>query len=188
MSEPADETERWSFLMHLSRSWIPIAVLPFLAPPAAAQTLQTRTFEHPLHPVSIEAPADWKVADWPGDPGVFEVGAPDSSVRVLLWFTATEMDALRYLNKMLGMKPLSPIGDPEIRAIDGRQGWQIVATGSEQGDGDVRETLTVIGAGPDAPTEGNYVLQVWCPETHGDSLAPMIESIVGSLRIGPAGG
>ena len=188
MSEPADETESWSFLMHLSRSGIPFAVLPLFAPHAAAQTPQTRSFEHPLHPVSIEAPADWKVTDWPGDPGVFEVGAPDRSVRALLWFTATEMDALRYLNKMLGMKPLSPIGEPELLDIGGRQGWQIVATGSEQGDGDVRETLTVIGAGPDAPTEGNYVLQVWCPETHGDSLAPMIENIVGSLRIGPAGG
>lgn len=174
--------------MHVIRSWIPVAVLPLLAQPAPAFAQETRLFQHPEHPVSIEAPADFEAAAWPGDPGVFEVRAPDGSVRALLWFTATEMDAQRYLDKMLGMKPLAPMGEAVRREVGGRESWQIVATGAEQGDADVREALTVINAGPGAPTEGNYILQVWCPQAMSDSLAPVVHRIVDSLRIGCTSG
>ena len=174
--------------MHSVYRWIPVAVLPFLALPAAAAAQETRVFEHPEHPVSIEAPDDWETAAWPGDSGVFEVRAPDGSMRALLWFTATEMDARRYLEKMIGMKPLSPTGEATSREIGGRESWQIMATGAEQGDAGVRETLTVINVGPGAPIEGNYILQVWYLEGEGAALAAVAESIVGSLRIGSAGG
>jgi hypothetical protein len=163
--------------------WTPLALPLLLALPDIATTQELQTFTHPRHPVSIDAPADWQAAAWPGDPGVFEVRSPDGSVRALLWFTATEMSAPRYLGKMIGMKPLTPVGEAVLAEVGGRESWQIVAIGREQGDANVRERFAVFNTGPDASPEGNYILQVWCPEVEGERLSPVIDRVVHSFRI-----
>jgi hypothetical protein len=151
---------------------------------AAAHTVQDSTvYRHPSVPVSIEAPTGWKAASWPGDPGVFEVAAPDGSITALLWFTATEQSADRYLNKMVNMKPLEPVTPVETVDIGGLEAWRIVARGSEQGHSGILETFVVVNSHLENEPEGNFILQVWCAESRREELSPLIEDIVGSLKV-----
>ncbi len=164
---------------------LPAAVLPALLFGAAQETAE---FRHPRHPVSIEAPSDWAGAPWPGDSGVYEVSAPDGSVRVLLWFTLTEQPARGYLRKMVDMKPVEPVGAEAAFRVDGREAWRVEAAGSEQGDEGVREILATIQVGEPGPESGSYVFQVWCPGPRAGELRPLMEEILASLRIDPVAG
>jgi hypothetical protein len=145
---------------------------------------ETVTYAHPGQPMSIEAPIDWTARTWPSDPGVYEVAAPDGSVRALLWFTQNEQGAAGYLNKMVDMKPVQPTGEPFQTMIGEREVWQVVATGSELGDENVTETFAVIHVWASPMGEGNYVLQIWCPTRRATELGPLAEDIVNSLRVG----
>ncbi len=169
------------------RALIPALVL-MAAPSAPAVAQQTATFHHSGQPMSIEASAEWSAGAWPGDPGVYEVSAPDGSMRVLLWFSQNEQGAHGYLRKMLGMKPLEPTGEPFRTTIGGREAWRAVATGAEQGDENVTETFAVVGVDIGTPAGGNYVLQVWCPSGQATEFGSLIESIVSSLRVDKAAG
>ena len=60
--------------------------------------------------------------------------------------------------------------------------------GTEQGDEDVDEILATIQVGEPGPQSGSYVFQVWCPDERAAELRPLMEEILGSLRIeDPAG-
>jgi len=165
------------------RSPVPaLALLISTVGPGLAQ--ETATYAHPGQPMSIEAPVDWTAGTWPSDSGVYEVTAPDGSVRALLWFTQNEQGAAGYLNKMVDMKPVQPTGEPFQTMIRGLEVWQVVATGSELGDENVTETFAVIHVWASPMGEGNYVLQIWCPTRRTTELGPLAEGIVNSLRAG----
>ncbi len=169
------------------RTLVPaFALVAVAVSPGPAQ--ETVTYTHPGQPMSIEAPVDWTARTWPWDSGVYEVAAPDGSVRALLWFSQNEQDAAGYLNKMVGMKSVDPTGEPVRTAIGGREAWLVEATGNEQGDEGVTETFAVIRVGSSPMGEGNYVLQVWCPTGRAAELGPIAEKIVRSLRVGDAAG
>lgn len=169
------------------RMLIPSVVLLVTAgSPALAQ--QTATFAHPGQPMSIEAPVDWAGWTWPSDSGVYEVAAPDGSVRALLWFSQNEQGAAGYLNKMVGMKPVELTGEPVRTMVDGHETWQVVATGSEQGDENVTEIFVVIRVDSSPMGEGNYVLQVWYPTVRAVKLGSLAEDLVRSLHVGDSAG
>ncbi len=152
-----------------------------LAPCLIAQ--ETALYRHPGAAISIEAPAGWTQGTWADDPGVYEVSAPDGSIRILLWFTDTEQGARGYLSKMVGMKSVEPEGDPAQLEIDGHEGWIVFATGNEQGDENVRELLAAIQA-PDAATvEGNFIVQIWCPAEPGVGRDRELEQLLAGVRV-----
>lgn len=150
---------------------------------ALAVAQEMNSWRHPALPVTIEAPTAWGANSWHHDPGVFEVAAPDGSVRSLLSFTDTEQSADRYLAKMVNMKPLEPTGPVRQTGIGGRAAWRVEAVGSEQGWDGIAETFAVMNVGAGFPGEGTLVLQVWCAADRADEFGPMIDRIVGSLRI-----
>ncbi len=159
----------------------PLALVAVAVSPGLVQ--ETVTYAHPGQPMSIDAPLDWTAGVWPSDSGVFEVSSPDGSVRALLWFSPNEQDAAGFLTKMVDMKPVNPTGEPVRTTIGGREAWLVEATGNEQGDEGVAETLAVIRVGSSPASEGNYVLQVWCATALAVELEPLIESIVSSLSV-----
>jgi hypothetical protein len=163
------------------RSIVGLLTVVVLAPGLIAQ--ETAVYRHPGAGISIEAPAGWTHGTWTYDPGVYEVSAPNGSIRVLLWFTDTEQDARGYLSKMVGMKSVEPEGDPVRLEIDGHEGWIVFATGNEQGDENVRELLAAIQA-PDAATvEGNFIVQIWCPAEPGVGRDRELERLLARVRL-----
>ena len=159
-----------------------------LAATASPRSQDSTVYRHPSLPVSIEAPAGWAADSWRGDPGIFEVAAPDGSITALLWFTDTEQSADRYLAKMVNMKPVDLSGPVRRTEIGGRAAWRVEATGEEQGHERIAESFAVLNAGAGFPGEGVLVLQVWCAGERANELAPLMDLIVGSLRIDSASG
>lgn len=64
------------------RSLVGILTVIVLAPALIAQ--ETLVYRHPGGEISIAAPAGWTQGTWPDDPGVYEISAPDGSMRALL--------------------------------------------------------------------------------------------------------
>jgi len=170
--------------MSIDRGMLILVFVLLIVPGSPGSAQEVVTYAHPGQPMSIEAPVDWTARTWPWDSGVYEVAAPDGSVRSLLWFSQNEQGAAGYLNKMVGMKPVEPTGEPVRTTIGGREAWLVEATGGEQGDEGVTETFAVIRVETSPMGEGNYVLQIWYPTARAAELGPIANRIVRSLRVG----
>jgi hypothetical protein len=100
------------------------------------------------------------------DKGIYEIFDPDTGIHVMLWYTTTEQDAPRYLEKMADMKGLVLEGKPAKIQIRGRDAWLYNAPGFVNKKS-VQILLAVIpdGKSKEYPRENAlHIIQIWCPE------------------------
>ena len=135
----------------------------FMMNHAIAQEL--KVYKHPRLNIQFKAPADWKENPYYRDKSIYEIFDPDTDMHVMLWYTTTEQDGPKYLEKMASMKDLVPEGKPTKIQIKGRDAWFYNAPGFINKKS-VRMLLAVIpdGKSKDYPRENAlHIIQIWCP-------------------------
>jgi hypothetical protein len=155
----------------------------FMMNPAIAQELQV--YKHPRLNIQFEAPADWKENPYHRDKLIYEIFDPDPDTHVMLWYTTTEQDAPRYLEKMASMKDLVLEGKPAKIQIKGRDAWFYNLSGSIDKKS-IRMLLAVIpdGKSKTYPRESAlHIIQIWGPEENYKQQMHMMENILGSIEI-----
>lgn len=156
-----------------------------VALPVQAQGL--RVYEHPSLGFAFTAPDGWKPVVHPEDDLIYEVADSKTGIHVLLWYTSTEQSALRYLEKMAGMKDLNIEQKPQARRFDLYDGWVFRLPGKIEGKS-VRTVLAAIDGGKSGPhpeERALYIVQIWCPaETSMDHWRRM-DDILNSVTITP---
>jgi len=150
---------------------------------ALAQDLQV--YKHPRQNIQFEAPADWKENPYHKDKGIYEIYDPDTDIHVMLWYTTTEQDAPRYLEKMADMKGLVLEGKPAKIEIKNRDAWLYNAPGLVDKKS-VQILLAVIpdGKSKEYPRENAlHIIQVWCPEEQFTDNEQGMMLILNSIQI-----
>jgi len=143
---------------------IGIIAFLFMMNHAIAQELQV--YKHPRLNIQFEAPADWKENPYHKDKSIYEIFDPDTDMHVMLWYTTTEQDGPKYLEKMVSMKDLVLEGKPAKIQIKGRDAWFYNVPGFINKK-PIRMLLAVIpdGKSKDYPRENAlHIVQIWCPE------------------------
>jgi hypothetical protein len=155
----------------------------FMMNHALAQDLQV--YKHPRQNIQFEAPADWKENPYHKDKGIYEIFDPDADIHVMLWYTTTEQDAPRYLEKMADMKGLVLEGKPAKIQIKNRDAWLYNAPGLINKKS-VQILLAVIpdGKSKEYPRENAlHLIQIWCPEENYEQYMRLMEDILDSMEI-----
>ncbi len=155
----------------------------FMMSPSIAQEVQI--YKHPRLNIRFEAPANWKENPYHGDKLIYEIFNPDTDMHVMLWYTTTEQDGPRYLEKMADMKGLVFDGKPEKIQIKGREAWFYNVPGLINKK-PIRMLLAVIphGKSKTYPRENAlYIIQIWCPEESHEQHKHLIENILDSMEI-----
>jgi len=155
----------------------------FVMNPTIAQELQV--YKHPRLNIQFEAPANWKENPYHGDKLIYEIFNPHTDMHVMLWYTTTEQDGPRYLEKMADMKGLIFEGKPEIIQIKGRDAWLYNVPGFINKE-PIRMLLAVIphGKSKTYPRENAlHIIQIWCPEENYEQHIHMMENILDSVKI-----
>jgi hypothetical protein len=155
----------------------------FMMNHALAQDLQV--YKHPRQNIQFEAPADWKENPYHKDKGIYEIFDPDKDIHVMLWYTTTEQDAPRYLEKMADMKGLVLEGKPAKIQIKNRDAWLYNAPGLINKKS-VQILLAVIpdGKSKEYPRENAlHLIQIWCPEENYEQYMRLMEDILDSMEI-----
>ena len=125
------------------RALIAVLALSITAPLCAAET---RLYRHPGLEFQFRAPSGWQQQARPGGDRTYEVADPERGIHVLLWTTSTEQDALRYLNKMVGMMDLVVDAEPQPRRIHDHDAWVLELPGTIAGES-IRTLLAVMQVG-----------------------------------------
>jgi hypothetical protein len=160
-----------------------LAASLFMMNPTVAQELQV--YKHPRLDIHFEAPANWEENPYHGDKLIYEIFNPDTDMHIMLWYTTTEQDAPRYLEKMADMKDLVFEGGPAKIRIKGREAWLYNVPGFIN-EKPIRMMLAVIphGKSKTYPRENAlHIIQIWCPEENYDTNKRMMENILGSMEI-----
>ncbi|MGD8534554.1 MAG: hypothetical protein PVF66_01815 [Candidatus Aminicenantes bacterium] len=155
----------------------------FLMNPTVAQELEV--YKHPRLNIQFEAPANWKENPYHGDKLIYEIFNPDTGMHVMLWYTTTEQDGPRYLEKMADMKDLVLEGKPDKIQIKGREAWLYNLPGFMDKE-PIRMLLAVIpdGKSKTYPRENAlHIIQIWCPEENYEQQMHIMKNILGSMEI-----
>ena len=155
----------------------------FMMYPAIAQELQV--YKHPRLNIQFEAPVDWKENPYHRDKLIFEIFNPETDMHVMLWYTTTEQDGPRYLEKMADMKDLVLKGKPVKMQIKGRDAWLYNVPGFINKKS-IRMLLAVIPDGKSKayPRENAlHIIQIWCPEENYEQHIRIMENILSSVEI-----
>jgi hypothetical protein len=140
-------------------------IIAFLLVTNQAFARDLQVYKHPKQNIQFEAPADWKENPSHKDKGIYEIFDPDKDVHVMLWYTTTEQDAPKYLEKMADMKGLVLEGKPAKIQIKNRDAWLYNAPGLINKKS-VQILLAVIphGKSKEYPRENAlHIIQIWCP-------------------------
>ena len=160
-----------------------LIVCLFMKNPIIAQELQV--YKHPRMNIQFEAPVNWKENPYHGDILIYEIFDPDTDVHVMLWYTTTEQNGPRYLEKMASMKDLVLEGKPAKIQIKGRDAWSYNLPGFIDKK-PIRMLLAVIpdGKSKTYPRENAlHIIQIWCPEENFEQHVHMMENILDSMEI-----
>lgn len=155
----------------------------FMMNPAIAQELQI--YKHPRLNIQFEAPANWKENPYHGDKLIYEIYDPDTDIHVMLWYTTTEQDGPRYLDKMASMKDFVLEGKPAKIRIKGRDAWFYNLPGFINKK-PIRMLLAVIPHGKSKiyPRENAlHIIQIWCPAENYEQHMHMMKKILDSMEI-----
>ncbi len=160
------------------------SALVLAASGAVPSEKKAETHSHPGLPFEFKAFEGWRQVPRPGDEGTFEAVSPNGEVRVLLWYTATEQDARRYLMKMADMKGLNiPRGaEPDSVSNPGHDALAYDVPGT---------FLAVIHNGRSDSRPGEnalYIVQISCPPGRHEEYRELTRSIFDSVRISRKGG
>lgn len=142
-----------------------ISLMAFLLMMNQALARELQVYKHPRLNIQFEAPADWKENPYHSDKSIYEIFDPDTDMHVMLWYTTTEQDAPKYLEKMASMKDLVLEGKPAKIQIKGRDAWFYNLPGFVNKK-PIRMLLAVIpdGKSKDYPRENAlHIIQIWCP-------------------------
>jgi hypothetical protein len=160
-----------------------LIIFLFVMNPTIAQELQV--YKHPRLNIQFEAPANWKENPYHGDKLIYEIFNPRTDMHVMLWYTTTEQDGPRYLDKMASMKDLILEGKPTKIQIKGRDAWFYSLPGFINKK-PIRMLLAVIphGKSKTYPRENAlHIIQIWCPEKNYEQHMHMMENILDSVEI-----
>ena len=155
----------------------------FMMNHALAGDLQV--YKHPRQNIQFEAPADWKKNPYHKDKGIYEIFDPDADIHGMLWYTTTEQDAPRYLEKMADMKGLVLEGKPVKIQIKNRDAWLYNAPGLVNKKS-VQILLAVIpdGKSKEYPRENAlHIIQIWCPKEQFTDNEQGMMLILNSIQI-----
>jgi hypothetical protein len=150
-----------------------------------ADTQELQVYKHPRLNIQFEAPSDWEENLYHRDKSIYEIYNPDSDVHVMLWYTTTEQDGPRYLEKMADMKDLVTEGKPEKIQIRGRDAWLYNVPGFINKKS-IQMLLTVIPDGKSKiyPRENAlHIIQIWCPREKFTEFEPKMMLILNSIQI-----
>jgi hypothetical protein len=144
-----------------------------------------RVYKHPKQNIQFEAPADWKENPYHRDKSIYEIFDPDKNIHVMLWYTTTEQDAPRYLEKMASMKDVVFESKPAKIQIKGRDAWFYNIPGFIDKKS-IRMFLAVIpdGKSKEYPRENAlHIIQIWCPEEQFTDNEQGMMLILNSIQI-----
>jgi hypothetical protein len=150
-----------------------------------ALALDLQVYKHPRQNIQFEAPADWKENPYHKDKGIYEIFDSDKDIHVMLWYTTTEQDASRYLEKMADMKGLILDGKPAKIQIKNRDAWLYNAPGLVNKKS-VQILLAVIpdGKSKEYPRENSlHIIQIWCPKEQFTNNEQGMMLILSSVQI-----
>ena len=166
-------------------SQLPLISLLILCVALPANARSLRVYEHPSLEFRFTASVGWQPVAHPEDELIYEVADPETGIHVLLWYTSTEQSALRYLEKMAGMKDLVLEQKPQPKRFDEHDGWVFHLPGKIAGES-IHSVLAAIDGGQSRsqPKErALYIVQIWCPaETSMDNWRTM-DDILNSVMI-----
>jgi len=160
-----------------------IIVFLFMMNHAIARELQV--YKHPSLNIQFKAPADWKENPYHRDKSIYEIFDPDTDIHVMLWYTTTEQDGPKYLEKMANMKDLVLEGKPAKIQIKGRDAWFYNVPGFINKK-PIRMLLAVIPDGKSKayPRENAlHIIQIWCPEEQFKDNEQSMMLILNSIQI-----
>jgi hypothetical protein len=160
-----------------------IIVSLFMMSHIIAQEL--KVYKHPRLNIQFEAPVNWKENPYHRDKSIYEIFNPDTDMHVMLWYTTTEQDGPKYLEKMANMKDLVLEGKPAKIQIKGRDAWFNNVPGFINKKS-IRMLLAVIpdGKSKTYPRENAlHIIQIWCPEENYEQHMHMMENILDSMEI-----
>ena len=148
------------------------------------QGLKVYSHPNPKLNIQFEAPEGWVEVPWSNDDNAYEIRSPDGVVHVLLWFTETEQDGPGYLRKMADMKDLIFEEELSEREIQGREAWAAKTSGVTN-DFPISLILAVIETDHSSLPKhnGQYIIQIWCPEKEFVEQVGQMESILNSVVI-----
>jgi len=155
----------------------------FMMNPTISQELEV--YKHPRLNIQFEAPVNWKENPYHSDKLIYEIFNPETDMHVMLWYTTTEQDGPRYLEKMADMKGLALEGKPVKIQIKGRDAWFYNVPGFINKK-PIRMLLAVIpdGKSKTYPRENAlHIIQIWCPEENYEQQMQMMKNILGSMEI-----
>lgn len=167
----------------------PLIALLALCVALPAQAQAVRVYEHPSLEFRFTASVGWQPVAHPEDELIYEVADPETGIHVVLWYTSTEQSALRYLEKMAGMKDMVLEQKPQSKRFDEHDGWVFRLPGKIAGES-IRSVLAAIDGGQSLsqPTErALYIVQIWCPaETsmeHWRTMDDILNSVTIKTRV-----
>ena len=135
------------------------------------------TYRHPTLPLQFEASEGWKQVPHPEDRLIYHMAAPEGGLNVMLWYTETEQEAPRYLQKMADMKGFQPLTEPRQEKLRRQMAWVISAVNVSE-KGDVRAILAALPS-----EEGLHIVQIWCPLERYEEEKQRMESILASVEV-----
>jgi hypothetical protein len=160
-----------------------IIVSLFMMSHIIAQELQV--YKHPRLNIQFEAPVNWKENPYHKDKSIYEIFDPDTDIHVMLWFTTTEQDGPKYIEKMASMKDLVLEDKPVKIQIKDCDAWFYNVPGFINKKS-IRMLLAVMldGKSKTYPRENAlHIIQIWCPEENYEQHMHMMEDILDSMEI-----
>ena len=151
--------------------------------PSSAEDLQI--YKHPRLNIQFEAPANLKQYPYHKDKSIYEIFDPDTNIHVMLWYTSTEQDASRYLEKMADMKGFNPEEKPVKTKIKDRDAWLYNIPGLvNKNSSQVLLAVIPNGKSEKYPRENAlYIVQIWCPVDNYKQHTLIMENILESVEI-----
>lgn len=156
---------------------------------SSARAEEAARYKHPTLDFQFSASGRWESYPRPEDDLIYEMFDRETGIHVMLWYTATQQSAKRYVQKMADMTSVVvDEREPLRRKIADREAWLYDVSAAIRGEA-VHTIQAVIDGGADgelADHNALYVVQIWCPAARHPSLGREMETILASVSIGGA--
>jgi predicted Zn-dependent protease len=146
----------------------------------AASGQVIKTFHHPSLNITFRADENWINIAHPENELIYEIADPDTIVRVLLYYEASDQAGPEYLNHMARTNNLVYEGKPTKGIINEREAWVLDATCCRR-QLPVRVVLAAIPCTME--DDGLVITQLCCPEDKLAENKDCMEEILYSVQI-----